>query len=333
MVAPPFGESGGPEVATINLAEALARAGVDVTLFAPGDWKVKVKHVPTLPKSIWNMSKEEKADIEELKIASQLAVVGYANNFDIVHFHSKHYAHFAAKKINKPAVLTMHNNFSDAYFSEVRAAGFYTVAVSKAQARGRKVDAIINHGLPLEDIEPCYKAGKDLVFIGRLTDQKGIEEAIAIARKAGRKLHIFGRIGNTSERRQYFEECIKPHIDQEKIIYHGAVSHSEIYGFLKRSGALLFPIRRPEVFGLVAAEALACGVPVIGTKTAPLPELLTSSNVCFLSDDLNELVAAASNLEKFERRSCRRYAEDNFNSSIMAQNYIQLYRDILSRRL
>ena len=96
VVAPPFGDTGGPEVAVLNLVEALEKEGANVTLFAPGDWHASVKHVPTLPKSIWNMKKGEKNKIASLRLQSQMSVVEYADKFDVVHFHCQRFSYFAA---------------------------------------------------------------------------------------------------------------------------------------------------------------------------------------------------------------------------------------------
>ncbi|EKE20307.1 MAG: glycosyl transferase group 1 [uncultured bacterium] len=329
MVAPPFGDTGGPEVAVLNLAEALEKAGAEVTLFAPGDWHTSVKHVATLPKSIWNMKKEEKLEIDSLRMQSQMLVVEQSDNFDIVHFHCQRFSHFAAEKIKKPTVLTMHNNFSDEMLEEMKKSGMKIVALSDAQARGRDVDAIIGHGLPMKNIKPSYEKGKYLLFLGRIAEQKGVDTAIEIAKKTGKKLYIIGRIGNTKERKKYFTENVESFVDEKQIFYLGTVEHEKIYEYCAGAEALLFPIKRPESFGLVSLEALACGTPVIGTKVAPLPEILRNEKVAFLSDKTEELIDAVKNIDRFDRHACRKYAEDNFDSLVMAMKYLELYEKIL----
>lgn len=331
MVAPPFGDTGGPEVAVLNLVEALVKEGVDVTLFAPGDWKTSANHIATLPKSIWNMSKSEKTKIETLRMQSQMAVVKFTDKFDVIHFHCQRFSHFAAKKINKPTVLTMHNNFSDEMLVRMKSAGMYIVALTGAQAHGRKVDAIIAHGIAVDHIKPSYKKGKYLLFLGRLAEQKGVDRAIEIAKKAEKKLYIIGRTGNTKERKKYFKDFIEPFIDDKRIFYLGTVEHEKIYDYCANAEALLFPIRRPESFGLVSMEALACGTPIIGTRVAPLPEILKNNRVAFLSDNVEDLISAAKNTDIFDRKECRKYVEENFDSKIMAKNYLKLYKKIITK--
>lgn len=332
IVAPPFGDTGGPEVAVVNLTEALVAEGADVTLFAPGDWKTTAKHVQTIEKSIWNMKNEEKGEIGALRLKSQMKVVEYADDFDIIHFNCQRFSNFAAEKIKKTTVLTMHNNFSDEMLEEMKSANLHVVAISNAQARGRSVDAVIPHGIPTNKIKPSYKDGKYLLFLGRLTDQKGVDIAIDIAKKTGKKLYIIGRKGNTKERKKYFNDFLSPFIDGEQIVYIGTVEHEKIYEYCADAEALLFPIRRPEAFGLVAVEALACGTPIIGTMIAPLPENLSDKNVAFLSNDIDKLVDAVNNIGMFDRKMCRKYAEKHFDSSVMAKRYLELYEKILNKK-
>jgi len=166
--------------------------------------------------------------------------------------------------------------------------------------------------------------------IGRLTDQKGTDTAIKIAERTGKKLLIFGRKGNSIKRQEYFNQKIKPFLS-EKIVYMGEVSHQKIYDYLRSAEALLFTIRRPEVCPLAVIEALACGTPVIGTKINPLPEMLKSKKVSYLSNNASDLVSAVKNIEKFNRKECRKYAEKYFDSSVMADKYIKLYQKILRK--
>lgn len=332
MVAPPFGDTGGPEVVTQNLTDALLELGIDVTLFAPADWKTSAKHIATLDKSIWNMENIKDLPAKEfrkIKIASQEKVLEFQEKFDIIHLHSQRYASEVCKKTNRPCVISFHNRFSEEVFSEMAQTGLHTVALSKSQRGDFETSAVIHNGVPTKQIEYSLHSKDYLIFVGRLSDQKGIDTAIQIALKAKKKLLIFGRIGNTEERKQFFDEKIKPFLDDENIIYKGEVSHSEIYKYLKGASALMLTIRRPEVCPMVVAEALACGTPIIGTKVGPLPELLHDEKVAFLSDDFSELVEVVKNTDRFDRKRCRKYAEENFDSLVMARKYIDLYNVII----
>jgi glycosyltransferase involved in cell wall biosynthesis len=289
----------------------------------------------TLEKSIWNMQnlKDLSAgEFRKIKIWSQEKVLDFQKDFDLIHLHSQRYAGEVCKKANIPCVLSFHNRFSAEAFEKISETALHTVALSESQRGEFATAAIIHNGVPTEKIEYSFKQGKYLMFVGRLSDQKGIDTAIKIAIKAKRKLLIFGRIGNTQERKDFFANKIAPFLDEENIVYMGEVSHAEVYKYLRGASALLLPIRRPEVCPMVVAEALACGTPIIGTKNGPLPELLKNEKVAFLSDKLAELVEAVKKTDIFDRTACRKYAEDNFDSLVMAQKYLDLYEEILAKK-
>jgi len=335
MVAPPFGSTGGPEVVVHNLTEALLKKGIDVTLFAPADWKTRAKHISTLKKSLWNMkdfSKQDEFTRRNYIISSQIKVLAYQDEFDIIHLHSQRYAYCVAANLKKPCVVSFHNKVLLCQYNQLKESKTKMVVLSNSQKGEFRVDSVINNGVPVSDIEPSFKKGKYLIVIGRIDDQKGIDIAIKIAKKSGKKLLIFGRKGDSEKRKKYFNEKVKPHINGKNIIYKGQISNKRLYKYIRGAEALLFTIRRPEVFGLVVAEALACGTPVIGTNINPLPEILKNKKVAYLSNDINKLIEVAENTERFDRVECRKYAEKYFDSSVMADKYIKLYRKIIDNK-
>jgi len=335
MVAPPFGDTGGPEVATQDLTNALLELNVDVTLFAPADFKTKAKHVHTLPKSLWNTEgfKEQTAEQRRnARINSQMEVLKYQNEFDIIHLHSQKYAHLVGEAAQKPCVLTFHNKITQPEFDGIRNAGIYTVATSNGQKKDFPISAVINNGLPTKKIQPEFQKGAYLIMIGRITHPKGIDVAIEIAKKARKKLLIFGHIGNSPERQAYFE-MIRSLCD-ENIIYKGEASHDEIFGYLKNAEALLFTTRvatgSVKVCPLVVMEALACGTPVIATPIDYVNDGFANPRVACISDNIETLIEAAKNTDLFDRELCRKVAQHYFDSSIMAQKYLELYKKIMA---
>lgn len=334
IVAPSFGEMGGPEVVAKTLAHALKKEGVDVTLFSPGDWTTYAKHVPTLEKNICNMTlAEKKGKVESLVIKSQMKVLDYQKNFDIIHLNSQKYAHLVAQRIKKPCVLTFHNKITESEFSQIKKDGVYTVALSDTHGNGLDIDAVIENGISIHEIKPSFAKGKYLIAIGRLAEAKGIDIAIKIANKAGKKLLIFGRIGTSPERQSYFKQEIKPFLNKN-LVYMGEVSQFEIFKYLREAEALLFPIKRKiKVCPLIVAESLACGTPVIGTAMNPTPKLLKNPKIACLSNNFNIMVKAVKNIENFDRKKCRKVAEKIFDSSIMAKKYIALYKKIIANKI
>lgn len=332
MIAPPFGDTGGPEVVTQNLTDALLELGQEVTLFAPMDWKTKATHIPTLRKSLWNMKNLEKRTIEVRRnyiISSQIAVLGYQGSFDIIHLHSQRYAYSVAKNTKTPCLLSFHNKITDPIFKQIKEASASTVALSAYQKGSLRTSAVIHNGVPINKIKFSLKKGSYLIAIGRLDEQKGIDTAIKIAKKANKKLLIFGRRGSSEKRKLYFKDKIEPFLNNDTVIYKDQVDHKTLMNYLREAEALLFTIRRPEVCPMVIMESLACGTPVIGTLTQPLPELLPNKQTAFLSDNENELVEAVKKTHSFDRKKCRKYAEKNFDSIKMAKKYLALYKKIL----
>lgn len=334
MVAPPFGEDGGPEVLVKQLTNALLKIGVDVTLFAPADWKTKAKHIPTLSQSLWNMAdfkKQTRRVRNNFIVSSQVKVLTYQKSFDIIHLNSQGIAYVVGSNATIPCVLSLHNKITVSEFEQLKEAKIYTVSLSKSQKGKFKTSANIWNGISMENISYSLEKGQYLISIGRLTDYKGTDRAIQIAKGAGKKLLIFGRIGNTATRQAYFKEKIEPFIDGKQIIYMSEVSNKKIYDYLRGAEALLFPLRRPDICPMIISEALACGTPIIGTTIQPLPEILGRNNkIAILSNKRQDLVRAAKNTSQFNRLACRKYAEKYFDSRIMAEKYADLYKKLLN---
>lgn len=167
-----------------------------------------------------------------------------------------------------------------------------------------------------------------LVFLSRIESIKGTHNAIEIAQKSKRKLIIAGNISEDAE--AYWETQIKPHIDGEQISYVGPVNDIQKNELLGQASAMVVPIEWNEPFGIVFAEALACGTPVISTPHGSLPFIVEPGEHGYLIGDNSEGVIAVSHLPNIDRRQCRKRAEELFSSTVVAEQYLQLYREQLS---
>lgn len=333
IVAPPFGETGGPEVVVKNLSEALTELGVDVTLFAPADWKVKCKHVATLKQSLWNMKNFTSQNLDvrrNLILESQLKVLSHQQNFNLIHCHFQKYAYLIARFSSIPCLVSLHNLISIPEYKQLKETKMKIIFLSRSQKGKKKGFATIKNGIQIAEIKPCFKKEKYLIAIGRLCERKGIDEAIKIALAAKRKLIIFGRVGNSEKRQKYFKEKIKPFLDDKNIIYKGSVSQGILFSYLKKAEALLFAIPEPDICPLTIMESLAFGTPIIGTKIDPLPELIGNNpKVAFLSNNFSSLVKIAKDTSQFDNQLCREYAEKNFDRQVMAKKYLEIYQEII----
>ncbi len=187
----------------------------------------------------------------------------------------------------------------------------------------------IYNGVPLEafHFNNIVQEDAPLVFLGRIEEIKGTHVAISIAKKSNRKLIIAGNI--PSEHTSYFEEKIKPFLD-ENITYIGPVNDVQKNELLQNAAAFLMPILWNEPFGIVMAEAMACGTPVIGFARGSVPEIVSNGVTGFICTSEEEMVTAVKNISTIKRETVRAEAERRFSAKVIADNYIHLYKERLS---
>ncbi len=165
-----------------------------------------------------------------------------------------------------------------------------------------------------------------LVFLSRVERIKGAHSAIAVARRTGRRLLIAGNYSTTGVERRYWEEEIVPHLGKDGIEYVGTVNDEQKNLLLGKAAAMIVPIQWEEPFGIVFAEALACGTPVISCPLGGLPEIVRHGIDGYLVNNVEEAIAAIDNLSDIDRRNCRQRAEQCFSASVVVEQYEQLYR-------
>jgi glycosyltransferase involved in cell wall biosynthesis len=191
---------------------------------------------------------------------------------------------------------------------------------------------IVFNGVSLATFRFTPDPGADapLVFLGRIEEIKGPHLAIEVARRAGLPLIIAGNI--PSEHQDWFDAAIRPHLDDVHVCYIGPVNDEEKSALLGGARALMMPILWEEPFGLVMAEAMACGTPVIGLRRGSVPEVIEDGVTGFVTDDVSGLVAAVARLDQIERASCRDRAERYFSQDALVEGYLAIYRDLLSAK-
>lgn len=164
-----------------------------------------------------------------------------------------------------------------------------------------------------------------LIFLSRLDRVKGCHVAIDVAKATGQKLVIAGNVSSLAHEREYFEKEIKPHIDGEVIKYVGVVDDAQKNHYLGKAKAMLFPIDIREAFGMVMAESMACGTPVIGFPKGAVPEVIVNNENGFVVRDKEEMIDAVKKVSSIDRRVCRKHAEERFDVSVLARQYLQLF--------
>ena len=174
--------------------------------------------------------------------------------------------------------------------------------------------------------EPAVPADAPLVFLSRIERIKGAHTAIEIAARAGRRLIIAGNRVETGEGPAYWREEIEPHLSPGKVDYVGPVNDAQKNELLGGAAAMLVPIEWDEPFGIVFAEALACGTPVISCPRGALPEIVVPGEHGFLVQSIDEAVAAVAALPGISRTACRVRCEQLFSRNVVVGQYEALYR-------
>ncbi len=190
---------------------------------------------------------------------------------------------------------------------------------------------VVPNGVEMEKYHFVRKVSPraPLVFLGRVEEIKGADVAIKVARKTGKKLIIAGNHAKAGRDYRYFKEDILPYCDGEKINYIGPVDDSQKNRLLGQASALLFPIQWDEPFGIVMAEALACGTPVIAFRRGAVPEVIQDRQTGFICGSVNQMIEAVKNISLIKRSQCRQAAEENFSDSVITGRYERLYYNII----
>ena len=307
------------------LTEELCEAGVNVTLFATADSVTKAHLHATCA-----VGYEEDPDIlpkvwECLHISE---VFEQADQFDLIHNHFDFLPLSYSRLVKTPMITTIHGFSSSKILPVYKKYNQLTHYISISDAdRNPELDylATIHHGIDLDSFTYNPTPEDYLLFFGRIHADKGAFEAIQIAKKCKRKLIIAGVIQDKS----YFEEKVKPFLNDDDICYVGNADPIKRDRLLGNAAALLHPINFEEPFGLSVVESFACGTPVIAFNKGSMPEIIIDMKNGYLVTNLEEAVSAVANISKIDRIFCRKDAKQRFSAHRMAHDYIQVYEKII----
>ena len=324
---------GGTERVIAWLIDELVELGHEVTLFASGDSRTRATLVPVWPRAL--RLGRPRSDPLAAQAALLEEVARHANDFDVIHCHVDWLPLPVLSRLGVPFVTTTHGRLDLPGLSAVveRFPDARYVSIShnqRASFPSANWLGTVYHGLPVDSLRPAGEKGTYLAFLGRLTKDKGPEEAMRIARAAGLPLHMAAKLP-TGER-GYFKEQLEPKIDGTQVRLTGEVNDQTKQAFLAGAAALLFPIDWPEPFGLVMIEAMACGTPVIAFRSGSVPEVVDDGITGFVVDGETEAVAAVGRLGELDRRQVRRRFEERFTAGRMAREYVRLYEQLASAK-
>lgn len=310
------------------LTEGLVVRGIDVTLFATADSKTSGRLVGVCPKG-YEEDKEILPKVWECLHISE--VFDRGEQFDLIHNHFDYLPLTYTGMTTTPTVTTIHGFSSPKIlpvYKKYNKKTFY-VAISEAD-KCPELDyiATIHHGIDLQQFTFRSDHGKYLLFFGRIHPEKGTRECVEVARQTGMNLIIAGIIQD----RGYFDLQVKPHLDDDRIIYVGNVGPKKRDELLGGAYALLHPINFDEPFGLSVVEAMACGTPVIAFDRGSMPEIIDNGTTGFLVHNLDEMAEAVIKVKQIDRFQCRRLIKERFSVDRMVQDYIGVYEKIIRQK-
>jgi len=322
-------KSGSVELMTSLLTEGLVARGHDVTLFATADSTTAAKLFATYPHGYWH--DENMWPWELYEMLNLAAAVERAREFDIIHYEAAYYPMSLAfaRLSPTPIVQTLHHSPSAA---EVKLWSLYPdapfVAISEEQKRllsGLNVVATVLHGLDMNSFTFQEKPDDYLLFLGRFTEGKGVLQAIEIARRAGMKLVL------AAAEDGYYREKVAPHVDGTQIVYFGEADYEQKVKLYGGARALLYPIQAREPFGLVLAEAMGCGTPVAALDRGAVREVVDNGVTGLVFDNLDDMASGLERVFALDRRRVREEAVRRFGADRMVEEYVDVYRRIVSR--
>jgi glycosyltransferase involved in cell wall biosynthesis len=337
LIAPPWvpvppTTYGGTELVVDTLARGLASAGHDVVLVATADSTCPVRRLSVFETAPRPMN----TTAEELRHV-QGAYEALAGEVDVIHDHTVLGPVWArAAGIETPIVSTLHGPVTDLNRGVLAMTGrtVRLVAISRRQQElggDLAFRDVIHHGIDPGRFQPGPGDGGYLMFVGRMSFEKGVREAVLIARGAGLPIIVASKMREDVEL-EYFEEQVRPVAD-DSVTFLGELSPGERDEYLGRAIALVNPIAWEEPFGLVMIEALALGTPAIVTRRGAAPEVIIHGVTGFVIDDVDQGVEAVRRIGEIDRAACRQSVEGYFSARRMVEQHEALYRDVLSRAM
>ncbi len=328
FAVPPTGY-GGVEWVVSNLAEGLVARGHEVTLFASGGSVTDARLVSTY-------ARPPSAQIGDWMVEAPAILDAYErwSEFDIIHDHSL-LGLLMAFGVPVPAVHTVHGAMIPAVRPIYERLGgrVHMVAVSHHQRSTfpAELSATVIHNAVDATRYPMGEGdGGYLLFVGRMCPEKGILDAIEIARRSDMRLMVLAKINEAPEE-EYFETVVRPALDGLRWDFLEQPPHEVKARAYAEAYATLFPIAWPEPFGLVMVESMAAGTPVIAYRCGAVPEVVVDGVNGFICENVDEAVEAVTRVPEIARAACRQYVVDHFavEKSVLAHE--ALYRQLLTR--
>nr|WP_294519856.1 glycosyltransferase family 4 protein [uncultured Rhodopila sp.] len=321
---------GGTERVVYSLTEELVAMGHDVTLFASGDSVTSATLAPMRDQAL----RLDPSVKDWVAIYYRMVEMIYRrkDEFDVLHFHIDYFPLSLFTRQNTPYLTTIHGRLDLPEFVETYGTFAHAPFVSISDSQRKPIPNLnwvrtVLHGMPANLLKPLPVKQDYLAFLGRVSPEKGLDQAIQIAGRAGMKLKVAAKVDNADK--DYYDTIIKPLITgNSNVEFIGEINDAQKPEFLSGAHALVFPIRWPEPFGLVMIEAMACGTPVIAFNHGSVPEVIDNGVTGFIVNDIDEAVKALGRVDALDRARVRATFDRRFTSRRMAEDYVDLYKSL-----
>jgi glycosyltransferase involved in cell wall biosynthesis len=308
------------------LTEGLVERGVDVTLFATADSVTQAHLDAVCPRPLEEDPSLDPKVWESLHIANAFEKAG---SFDLIHNHYDFLPLTYTRLVTTPVVTTVHGFSSDrikpVYRRYAERVAYVSISEADRDPELRYL-ATVYHGIDLSEFTPREQAGRGLVYLGRIHPDKGVAEAIAVAKAVGLPLVIAGIVHD----REYFEREIAQHVDGDRVRYVGSLGAADRDELLGSALALLHLVEFAEPFGLSMIEAMACGTPVIARRRGSVPEVVDEGITGFVVDDVAGAIQAVGRVATLDRRAVRARVAERFSRDRMVDDYMRVYERVLA---
>ncbi len=320
---------GGIEAVVALLADQLVRNGHEVTLYAAGD-SVTLASLRSVVAS--SIRAKGCASSLPYDLVQATALVRESSRYDVIHNHCGELLMAFAPLIEAPMLTTAHGPMvADTQVVWDHYPGYFnTISVSEKDGfPDQRYLGVVYNGIDVDSYP--FQSNKDdyLLFLGRVSEEKGTHLAIDVAQQVGRRLVIAGKVDRVD--RDYYESKVAPRVDGVHVRYVGEADYYVKRSLFAGAACVLYPVTWPEPFGLVMAEAMACGTPIVALRRGSVPELIGDGETGFVVESVEQMVGAVGRISQIDPAKCRARVARLFSATQMVEGYQRLYEQIVQR--
>lgn len=324
---------GGTERVVWALTEELVRRGHEVTLFASGDSQTTAKLESVYPRALREARLKDLYGLNYFTLLNIGMAYQMQDSFDIIHDHLMPHSLPTANLATTAVLATMHGPFTGEnkrLFQTLRNPGIVTISNSQAYpAPNIHHLGTVYNGLPLEHY-PFSETSEDyLLFVGRISMEKGVHLAVEAAQLLDMRLIIAAKLESVD--RAYFKEYVEPGLS-DRIEWIGEVDEERRNELMSKALCFLHPVTWREPFGLTLIEAMACGCPVVAMNHGSIPEIVQNGITGYVVEDVEGMISAVEGIRNIDRAACRAHALTNFNAEKMADGYEEMYVKMITEK-